>query len=77
MKTLPDLKAAADMAADAFNTACRPHYADGIWGAYRAFDRGDDVPATVRSASDAYIAAAHAFYLARDGAHGFLGSRGV
>ena len=77
MTNLADLKAAADKAGDAFDTACRPHYADGRWGAYRAVECGQDVPPAVWGALDAYHAATHAFYLARDGAAGFLGSRGL
>lgn len=79
MKTvsLSTLKDRADSAGLAFDAACKPHYCDGRWGAYRAVECGQDVPATVWAALDAYHAATHAFYLARDGASGFLGSRGL
>lgn len=69
---LQDLKNAADAASLAFDTACRPHYCDGRWGAYRAYERGDAVPASVETALNEYHAATHAFYLARDGERGFL-----
>lgn len=58
------LKRAADEASDAFDAACRPHYCDGRWGAYRAYERGDTVPASVEAALDAYHAATQAFYVA-------------
>lgn len=70
---LQALKDAADAASQAFDTACRPHYCDGRWGAYRAYERGDAVPASVEAALNEYHAATHAFYLARDGERGFLG----
>jgi hypothetical protein len=77
MADLRDLKAALTAADPAFDTACRPHYADGRWGAYRAIDCGQAVPPSVLAALDAYHAATHAFYRARDGEKGFLGSRGL
>lgn len=75
--TLPDLRAAANAAQAAFETECARHYADGPWGFYRALERGGDAPPETLAASDAYLAATHAFYLARDGAAGFLGGRGL
>lgn len=77
MPDLNRLKAAADTAEKAFDDACRPYYADGRWGAYRAVECGQTVPPKVWAALDAYHAATHAFYLARDGERGFLGSRGA
>ena len=70
---LQTLKHAADAASGAFDAACRPHYCDGRWGAYRAYERGNNVPASVEAAMNEYHAATHAFYLARDGERGFLG----
>lgn len=75
--TLSLLKERADMAGDAFDKACRPFYCDGRWGAYRAYECGQDVPPSVDAAFNAYHAATMAFYAARDGASGFLGARGV
>lgn len=72
MTTLSDLKSAADRAESDFDAACRPFYCDGRWGAYRACEYGP-IPRAVESAMAHYIAATHAFYLARDGANGFLG----
>ena len=44
-------------------------------------DQSDDAALAadtdLRAAHDAYIAALHAFYAARDGAGGFLGGRGL
>lgn len=75
--SLQCLKERADKAGAAFDAACRPHFADGRWGAYRAIECGREVPRAVDDALNAYHAAVHAFYLARDGAGGFLGSRGL
>lgn len=75
--TLACLKERADNAGAAFDIACRPHYADGRWGAYRAFECGRDVPREVVAALDRYHDATQAFYAARDGSSGFLGSRGI
>ncbi len=74
---LPALKAAADAAGAAFDEACRPHYCDGRWGYYRAMECGHDVPPELHARCDEYLKATHAFYLARDGELGFLGSRGA
>lgn len=74
---LPDLRLAASAAQAAFEAECARHYVDGQWGFYRALDRGEDAPPETLAASDAYLAATHAFYLARDGAAGFLGSKGL
>lgn len=71
--SLSELKAAADAAGKAFDDAARHHYADGRWGAYRAAECGQDIPADVWAALEAYHAATHAYYLARDGEGGFLG----
>lgn len=74
--SLQCLKERADKASEAFDRACRPHFADGRWGAYRAIECGEDIPRAVDDALNAYHAAAQAFYLARDGERGFLGSHG-
>ncbi len=74
---LAELKTAADAAGVAFDAACKPHYADGRWGYYRAIECNRPVPASTEAAFNAYHAATHAFYAARDGNKGFLGSRGV
>lgn len=77
MNDLAALKAAADKAGQAFDDTCRPYYADGRWGAYRAYEAGQDVPTDVDAALDGYHAATHAFYAARDGSKGFLGGKGL
>lgn len=80
MNSKPDLAAlrvATDQAEAAFDAACRPHYVDGRWGAYRAIECDQPVPPNVLDALNAYHAATHAFYAARDGEKGFLGSRGL
>lgn len=77
MTDLSALRADADAADAAFDAACRPHYCDGRWGAYRAIERGEPVPTEVTAALDAAHGARHAYYLARDGAAGFLGGRGI
>ena len=74
---LTELKALADKASDDFDAACRPHYCDGRWGAYRAIECEQKVPQSVLDAMDAYRDATRAFYGARDGDGGFLGSRGL
>lgn len=74
---LPDLRIAASAAQAAFEAECARHYPDGQWGFYRALDRGEEAPASAIAASDAYLAATHAFYRARDGERGFLGSKGL
>jgi hypothetical protein len=75
--SLQCLKDRADRASAKFDEACRPHFCDGRWGAYRAIECGNPVPASVSAALDAYHAAVRAFYAARDGERGFLGSRGL
>ena len=75
--TLKELRERADDAETAFDVACKPHYCDGRWGAYRAIECGQPVPADVVAAMEKAHKALHAFYLARDGAGGFLGSRGL
>lgn len=75
--TLRCLKDRADAAGTAFDAACKPHFADGRWGAYRAIECGQEIPATVDAAMTAYHDATQAFYRARDGEGGFLGSRGL
>lgn len=77
MADLATLKAAADQAGAAFDLACRPHFCGGRWGAYLAAEKGTPLPPEVESAMDSYIAATHAFYLARDGHCGLLGGTGA
>ena len=67
MTDLETLNAQAATAEAAFDAACKPYYCDGRWGAYRAIECDQEVPATVWAALDAYHAATHAYYLARDG----------
>lgn len=74
--TLALLKERVDAAGDAFDAACRPHYVNR-WDYYLALERGEKTPRAVDDAADAYLAASQAFYAARDGAGGFLGSRGL
>lgn len=75
---LATLRAAADAACAAFDTACRGSFADRRWGYYRAVEGdGRGVTDAMHAAADAYLAALHTFYLARDGERGFLGARGL
>lgn len=73
---MTDLRAQAEAAAAAFDDACRPHYPDGRWGAYRACEFGETLPPEVMATMDAYSDALAAYYAARDGERGFLGARG-
>ncbi len=70
---LAALRSAANAAGDAFDAACRPHFVDCRWGYYRAVECDQPVPNALHDACDKYIAATHAYYLARDGEGGFLG----
>jgi hypothetical protein len=74
---LASVRAAADKADKAFDDACRPHYVDGRWGAYRAIECNHEVPRSVIAAMNEAHSAIQAFYIARDGDRGFLGSRGL
>ncbi len=42
-------------------TRQQPHYCDGRWGAYRAWERGESVSKSVEDALNAYNAAMHAY----------------
>ena len=77
MSDILALSEAVDRAGREFDEACKPHYCNGRWGAYQAFETGQDVPKDVEAALDAYHKAAQAFYVARDGGKGFLGGRGL
>lgn len=70
---LQALKDAADNAGAQFDRVCLQYYPDARWGGYRAIE-ADKAPADVIDAMEAYHDATHAFYLARDGRNGFLGS---
>jgi hypothetical protein len=75
MADLQALKLAADNSHSAFEALCLGHgYADK-WEALRAMDQPDSCPAlpALQASWDSHVAATHAFYLARDGAKGFLG----
>ena len=76
MPTLATLRARLDAASSAFDAACRPHFVNR-WDYYRAVECGQSAPQSVHDAADAYLAATHAFYRARDGENGFLGGRGL
>jgi len=76
--TLQELKAIADQADETFTKACDVHYCDGRWGYYRAVERNyPKVPKELHVLCDQALKAIHAFYAKRDGARGFLGSRGA
>lgn len=75
--TLPELRLAADDAEAAFHKACRAAGYVDHWSAYRGEDKGDTWPSELLAAHECYMARVHAFYLARDGAAGVLGSRGL
>ena len=75
---LSELKANADHAKEAFEAAAYVVYAGGIWDFYRECERCEgNVSPSLLMLYDAYISALHAFYLARDGERGVLGSRGI
>jgi hypothetical protein len=71
---LAELKARADLAGEQFDSTCLRFYPDARWGGYRAIE-ADIAPPCVIAAMERYHAETHAFYLARDGHNGFLGSR--
>lgn len=76
-QTLKDLKAKADQASDAFDAVCRKHFVSR-WDYYHVCAcKLSIVPAECHRAADAYVAAQHAFYEARDGSKGFLGGKGL
>jgi hypothetical protein len=75
--TLQQLKAIADRDDETFTTACQVHYCDGRWGYYRAVECNYEVPEELHVLCDRSLASLHAFYAKRDGAKGFLGSRGL
>lgn len=77
MTDIAQLKRAADTARAKFEAVCQPVYVDGVWGAYRAIECDQPVPANILRTMDETHAAVHAFYRARDGEHGFLGGRGL
>lgn len=77
MNRISELRLMAERAAAHFDEVCRPYYPDGRWGAYRAFECDQETPSDVDTALDAYHAATHAYYVARDGVAGFLGSKGA
>lgn len=75
--TLTELNEAANHAEAEFDTACRSAGYGDRWAAYRADMRGAVWPFALIEADKAYTQALHAFYLARDGERGVLGSRGL
>lgn len=75
--TLACLKERASRAWNTFLAECERAGFPNEWSAYRAHDVGQEWPAALESAWQASSAATHAFYAARDGAGGFLGSRGL
>ena len=64
--TLETLKTRADNARDALDTACKPFYCDGRFGAYRAAKYGERLPRPVTDAFKAYSVALIAYNTARD-----------
>lgn len=75
---LARLRAAADAAEIAFENAARREYGpDGRWEFYRRDAQGLPLDAKVLEACNAYVAALHIYYQARDGERGFLGGRGL
>ena len=76
MTDLQTLRASSETAHERFEAECRVHgYADE-WEAYRA-EMETPWPEPLAASHKAYVAALHAFYEARDGKGGFLGSRGL
>ena len=86
---IDDLREVAANAERIFETVLREKYpcADKfVWfraceaernGRADEFDRKMAADPQIRAAHDTYIEAIHAFYRARDGERGFLGSRGL
>ncbi len=74
---LVTLKDRADQAGREFDAIALLYYPDARWGAYRAFECNQPVPAQVCAAMENYHSATHAYYLARDGDAGFLGAHPV
>ena len=74
MADLTALKAAADIAGENYDKVCLRFWQGARWDGYRAIE-SDTAPKCVVKAMEDYHAATHAFYLARDGHNGFLGSR--
>jgi hypothetical protein len=56
-----------------FESECADNGYGDRWGAYRAEQAGEKWPASVAVAHDAWMAALHRFYAARDGEAGVLG----
>lgn len=77
MTDLAQLRQVAEIARAEFEQACQPAYVDGVWGAYRAIECDQPVPANILRAMDETYAAIQAYYRARDGDRGFLGARGL
>jgi hypothetical protein len=77
MSTLTELKAVLDKAEAAFDKIARRDYVDGRWGYYRAIECDQPVKPDVQQAFDVSHEALRAFYIARDGSMGFLGSKGL
>lgn len=71
--TLHALRKAVAAAETTLETECAENGFSDRWDAYRAEEAGERLPESIRVAHDAYIAASHEFYLARDGDRGFLG----
>lgn len=74
----PTLACLRERSRDAWGAFARECVAAGYpdeWAAYHAHDAGQAWPEALETAWQASNAATHAFYAARDGAGGFLGSR--
>jgi len=76
MTCLKLLRAQADATDAAFDAACAKH---GMtrWDYFRAFEAGNPIPKEIEDAWWTARQNLHAFYSARDGDKGFLGSRGL
>lgn len=74
---ITELTAEADRALARARSICASHGYENEYAAYRAEDAGETLPPAVVAALDGYLSANHAFYSARDGDPGFLGSRGL
>ena len=75
---IEQLKIDAQRAEQEFIAVARAHGFDNApWDFYRALDKGERVPAEVMQAHENNFAATRAFYQKRDGARGFVGSRGL
>lgn len=74
---ISELRNAANIAEGAFIDACQRHGFRDQWDAYKSEQKGIAWPSSLADAHSTWMHHLHAFYTARDGAGGFLGSKGL